>query len=81
MNTADIDTKLTDSYLALLKNMSTRHKLNLISRLSQSVKHKSRVDQTDFYTAFVGWDEDESAEELIRIIKGSRTFNRNIAEF
>ncbi|MCC5908329.1 MAG: hypothetical protein JJU13_19085 [Balneolaceae bacterium] len=27
------------------------------------------------------WDENESAEELIDTIKGSRTFNRTIEEF
>lgn len=38
-------------------------------------------ERTDFYNAFGGWDENESAEELIKTIKGSRTFNRTIEEF
>lgn len=81
MNTADINTKLIDSYIGLLKNMSTQNKLNLISKLTQSVKTDMDVEQTEFYKAFGGWDKNESAEELIRTIKDSRTFNRAIEEF
>ncbi len=38
MNTADINTKLIDSYVGLLKNLSISNKLDLISRLTQSLK-------------------------------------------
>lgn len=81
MNTADINTKLIDSYIGLLKNMSTQNKLDLISKLTQSVKTDMDVEQTEFYKAFGEWDENESAEELIRTIKDSRTFNRAMDEF
>ncbi|CAN5264251.1 hypothetical protein BH23BAC3_BH23BAC3_11540 [soil metagenome] len=81
MNTADINTKLIDSYLSLLKNMSAQNKLDLISKLTKTVKTDIEKEKTDFYKAFGGWDENESAEELIDIIKGSRIFNRTIEEF
>jgi hypothetical protein len=81
MNTADINTKLIESYLSLLKNMSTQNKLDLISKLTTSVKTDIEQEKTEFYTAFGGWDEHESAEELIETIKESRTFNRTIEEF
>jgi uncharacterized tellurite resistance protein B-like protein len=38
MNTADINTKLIDSYISLLKNMSAQNKLDLISKLTDTVK-------------------------------------------
>lgn len=81
MNTVDINTKLIDSYISLLKNMSAQNKLDLISKLTNTVKTDIEQDKTDFYKAFGGWDENESAEELIDIIKGSRTFNRTMEEF
>lgn len=81
MNTADINTKLIDSYISLLKNMSAQNKLDLISKLTNTVKTDIEQGQADFYKAFGGWDENESAEELIETIKGSRTFNRTIEEF
>jgi len=81
MNTADINTKLIDSYLSLLKNMSPQNKLDLISRLTKTVKKDVEKEKTEFYKAFGGWDKNESAEELIETIKESRTFNRTIEEF
>jgi hypothetical protein len=76
MSTANINTKLIDSYLSLSKNMSTKNKLTLISRLKESVKNEANTDQTNFYNAFGGWDINESAEEIIRSIRATRTFNR-----
>ena len=38
-------------------------------------------EQPDFYKSFGGWDNNESAEELISSIKGARTFNRKLDEF
>jgi len=81
MNTADINTKLIDSYLSMLKNMSTQNKLDLISKLTSTVKTDIEQEKTEFYKAFGGWDEHESAEKLIETIKESRTFNRTIEEF
>jgi hypothetical protein len=78
MNTADINTKLIDSYISLLKNMSAQNKLDLISKLSNTVKTDLEQEKTDFYKAFGGWDKNESAEDLIETIRGSRTFNRTI---
>ena len=81
MNTANINTKLIDSYLSLLKNMSPQNKLDLISKLTNTVKTDIAQEKTEFYKAFGGWDKNESAEELIETIKESRTFNRTIEEF
>jgi hypothetical protein len=81
MNTADINAKLIDSYMSLLKNMSAKNKLDLISMLTKTVKTDFEQEKTDFYKAFGGWDKNESAEELIETIKRVRTFNRTIEEF
>lgn len=65
MNTTDIYTKLIDSYISLLKNMSLQNKLDLISKLTKTVGTDKKQGENDFYKAFGGWDENESAEELI----------------
>ena len=41
----------------------------------------SGLEKTNFYKSFGGWDKNDSAEELIETIKGSRTLNRTIEEF
>ncbi len=79
MNTTDINTKLIDSYISLLKNMSAQNKLDLISRLTSTVKKDLEQENSAFYKAFGDWDENESAEDLIETIRESRTCNRTIS--
>jgi len=81
MKSAEINSKLIDSYISLLKNMSAQNKLDLISKLTNTVKTDIEQENTDFYKAFGGWDKTESAEVLIETVKGSRTFNRTIEGF
>ncbi|MDZ7691013.1 MAG: hypothetical protein U5K69_07725 [Balneolaceae bacterium] len=81
METADIDSRLVESYITLLKNMSTSNKLDLISRLTQSVKTDIDEAKSRIYESFGAWQGDEGADELINVIRESRTFNRNREEF
>ena len=62
MNTTDSNTKLVDSYISLLKNMSVDNKLELISKLTHSVKTDHEYNHTAFYESFGSWDENESAD-------------------
>jgi len=64
MNTVDANTKLIDSYLSLLRNMSAQNKLDLISKLTKSVKTDIKEDKPDFYKSFGGWDKNESALDI-----------------
>jgi hypothetical protein len=81
MKTVDINTKLIDSYVGLLKNLSISNKLDLISKLTQSLKSDMAKGKSIFYKAYGAWDSNESADELISSIRSTRTFNRNIEEF
>ncbi len=81
MNTVDINKKLIDSYVGLLKDLSTSNKLDLIARLTQSLKAEMDKEKTSFYKAYGAWDQDESADELITSIRGARTFDRETEEF
>jgi len=47
--------------------MSAQNKLDLISKLTNTVKTDIEKEKSDFYKAFGGWDEKQSAEELIDI--------------
>lgn len=81
MNTANINSKLIESYITLLKNMSPPNKLDLISKLTQSVKTDIEDNINHIYESFGEWKGDESADELINVIRESRTFNRSREEF
>lgn len=80
MKAIDINTTLIDGYLKLLNNLSPGNKLELISKLTLSVKSDLTDKKKSFYKAFGAWDSKQSADEIINDIRNSRTFNRQIEE-
>jgi hypothetical protein len=85
MKAANLKFNLIDSYLGLLENLSPDNKLELISKLSDSLKSsKKQPDRhsdkslDDLCGAFIF---DKSSDDLISELKSSRNFNRKIKEF
>jgi hypothetical protein len=73
------DNKILSNYFGLLAGLSSRLKLDLIEKLTQSIKaelsHESKLK-----SAFGAWKSEETAEELISHIESSRQTNRQIEE-
>lgn len=67
-------------YWNMLKDLSMDIKLDLISRLSNSLRNKDQVVQDVHWTAdFAGrWSDCRSAEEIIDDIRKARTVNREV---
>jgi hypothetical protein len=85
MKAANLKFNLIDSYLGLLENLSPDNKLELISKLSDSLKSSKKQTEKDsdkslddLCGAFIF---DKSSDDLISDLKNSRNFNRNIKEF
>ena len=81
MKNIDINTNLVEGYLRLLNNLSPNNKLDLISKLTHSVKTDMKKKGSSFYDAFGAWRSKYSADEIIKDIHSSRTFNRQIEQF
>lgn len=81
MKAIDINTTLIEGYLRLLDNLSPSNKLDLISKLTLTVKEDIGNKKKSFYKSFGAWDSSQSAEEIISDIHKSRTFNREIEKF
>lgn len=76
MKAADLKFNLIDSYLGLLNNLSPDNKLELISKLSESLKGPQKPTNksiSDLYGAFIS---EKSADEIITDLKNSRNFSR-----
>ena len=71
MKSEDTDTTIIDGYLQLLDNLSPNSKLDLISRLSASVKSDLTDKKTRFQNAFGAFESENSAEEIIEEIRRS----------
>jgi len=80
MKTADINTTLIEGYLQLLDNLSPSNKLDLISKLTASVKSDITNKKSSFKKAFGAFQSKKSADEIINEIRSSRTFTRQIEE-
>ena len=81
MRTTEINTTIVDGYVGLLGNLSTSNKLDLISRLTDSVMNDLANKKSSFKKAFGAFDSKKSAEEIIEDIRSSRVSTRKIESF
>lgn len=81
MKTADTNINLVDSYYTLLKGLSPDNKLELIARLSKSLKTTTKAKKEVSLDSLYGsWVSDQSADELIDELKKARNFKRKREE-
>jgi len=80
MKTADVHTTLINGYLRLLKNLGPESKLDLIEKLTKSLRLDLTSKRKSLKSAFGAFKSDQSADELIQELRDSRTFKRNIEE-
>lgn len=81
MKTADTNINLVDSYYTLLKGLSPDNKLELIARLSKSLKTTTKAkNEVSLDSLYGSWASDQSADELIDELKKARNFKRNREE-
>jgi len=76
MNSADINSPLIDSYFSLLKNLSPNSKLELIARLSKSMKTTKKTKDNSWKSLFGALVLDQSADEFVEELKKDRKFSR-----
>jgi len=81
MRASEINSTFIDGYLRLLDNLSLSDKLDLISKLTESVKSDLSKNESAFEKSFGAFQSEKSAEEIIEEIRCSRTFNREIEPF
>jgi len=81
MSVEELDTKIVNGYLELLKNLSPVAKKDLITKLTRLTKFDQATQKDGLEASFGAWHGDEEAEDIIKIIRKSRTTNRNIESF
>lgn len=81
MKAADLKFNLIDSYLGLLNNLSPDSKLELISKLSDSLKGPKKPTNKSLSDLYGAFKSKKTADEIIADLKNSRNFNRKIEQF
>ena len=70
-----------DGYLRLLDNLTINSKLDLIAKLTLSIKTTKKDKESAFEKSFGAFQSKQTAEEIIDEIRSSRTFTRQIESF
>jgi hypothetical protein len=81
MKVQKLNASIVDGYVELLENLSSKHKLELISKLSNSVKLHLSEKRTSFKNSFGAFESKKTAEEIIEEIRNSRISNRKMVCF
>ena len=72
------DSSILNSYWGLIKSLHTSWKLDLIDRLTQSIRQNLQQESNTMKAAFGAWESEQSAEEIIQELRDSRSTNRQI---
>jgi hypothetical protein len=64
---------ILDNYLAYLETLSPGTKLDIISKLTQSLKSEVKLKENLFESSFGAWSAKDSAEDIAKAIRDSRT--------
>jgi len=83
MKASSKNIEIADYYFGLLSNLNADSKLELITRLSDSLKSKSPSksdDDSSLNTLYGAFKTSASAEHMISELRESRTFNRAIED-
>lgn len=81
MTSTETNTTIIDGYVGLLENLSPDNKLDLISKLTESVKTDLGNKKSTFKKSFGAFESEKTAEEIIEEIRNSRLFTREIEPF
>jgi hypothetical protein len=68
------DNNLLNGYFLLIKNLDTKSKLNLISKISQSILEEEKKKE-NLLNCFGAFKSEESADEIIEKIYKARKFS------
>ena len=81
MKAINFNSNLINGYIHLLERLSPKHKMDLILQWSKLSSSKKNNTHSKFASSFGAWQSNEPAEEIIRKIKETRSFNRDLEAF
>ena len=77
MKTGNVN--IADNFWGMIKGLSVDVRLELISRISNSLKSEKVVDETDSWKSLFGaFESEQSADKIIEDLRKARFSNREI---
>ena len=81
MKDFEADNSIVKGYAELLDSLSSSMKLDLIAKLSDSIKSDLKSEKSLFQKSFGAFESKKTAEEIITEIRSSRMTNRLVDQF
>lgn len=76
-----INKSIVESYLSLISSLNELDKLELLRKLSVSLKKTTTADKSKFFNTFGAFPDDRPVEDIVKEIKESRSFQRKDIQF
>jgi len=80
MEASDSNMTIIEGYFRLFENLTPSNKLDLISKLTDSIKSDLINKKSSFKNSFGAFESDKDADQIINDIRNSRTFTRQIED-
>lgn len=75
------DKNIIESYFGLFESLNVTSKLELIGKLTMSIKSKPKNKESDFYNSFGAFSDEKTSDEINAEIKESRIFREKDLKF
>lgn len=75
------DKNIIENYLKLFESLNPMSKLELIEKLTKSLKAESKSKESDFYKSFGAFSTEKTSDEINTEIKSSRKFQTKEIKF
>ncbi len=72
---------IVETFSHLFSGLSAESKRELIESLSKSIQDETKSKETKFYNSFGAFGSDLSAKDIIKNIKGNRSFSSREIKF
>ena len=73
------DKNIIENYFGLFESLNSMSKLELIEKLTKSLKAENKHKESSFFKSFGAFSEEKTSDEIITEIKSSRKFrNRDL---
>ena len=75
------DKNIIESYFGLLESLNSMSKLELIEKLTKSLKAENKSKENNFYKSFGAFSSEKTSDEINIEIKTSRKFRTKEIKF
>ena len=75
------DKNIIENYFGLFESLNSMSKLELIEKLTKSLKAENKSKENNFYKSFGGFSSEKTSDEINIEIKSSRKFRTKEIKF